>query len=137
MTELLRIAVENNVIVEYADVPQNGSLSVHGRYADYVALDRVTCANSAEERTHAAHELGHCLLGAFYNVYSELDVREKHEYRANKWAVEHLIPRPALISAIKQGCREPWELAELFDVTEEMIKKAFSVYSSSGSFANA
>ena len=128
MTDLLRIATENNVIVEYADIPKNGSLSVHGKYADYVALDRTTCDCSAQERTHIAHELGHCVLGAFYNIYSDLDVREKHEYRANKWAIEHLIPLSDLTAAVADGYREPWELAELFDVTEELILKAFRCY---------
>ncbi|WP_084665654.1 ImmA/IrrE family metallo-endopeptidase [Thermanaeromonas toyohensis] len=44
-----------------------------------------------------------------------------YEYRARRWAAEHLIPLPDLIRAFKEGVTYRWELAEYFDVTEEMV----------------
>ena len=79
-----------------------------------------------------AHELGHCKRGAFYNQYSSFDIRSRHEYRADKWAVQQIIPYEELISACESGYTERWELAEYFDVTENFITKAFEVYSALG-----
>lgn len=64
-------------------------------------------------------------LGHFYNRYAARDVRQKYENRANKWAIKKLIPEDELKQAILQGCREPWELAEYFGVTEAFYAKLF------------
>ena len=68
------------------------------------------------------------MTGSFYNRWAACDVREKCEKRADKWAVESLVPRDQLEAAIADGRVEPWELAEYFDVTEELIRKAICWY---------
>lgn len=54
--------------------------------------------------------------------------RERHEYRADKWAVHALLPRQELERAVKEGCTEVWELAERFGLTEDFIRRAAYVY---------
>ena len=81
-----------------------------------------------------AHELGHCMTGSFYNLYSPFDLRSRHEFRANKWAIKKLIPFSALIRAGKEGCRERHEFAEYFGVSESFIQKAVDYHASMGRF---
>lgn len=91
-------------------------------------MDPFRIETTAQERVHLAHELGHCETGSFYNVYSSLDIREKQEQRADRWAVSHLVPVEEFMSALSEGVVEVWELAEFFDVTEDFIRKAAEIY---------
>ena len=81
-----------------------------------------------QERVHLGHEIGHCVTGSFYNRYAAADSRDRHENRADKWAVKQLIPVEELDKAVAEGCTEIWELAERFGVTEEFIRKAVCYY---------
>lgn len=94
----------------------------------YIAIDPLRVVSSADGKTKLAHELGHCVMGAFYNVYTTLDIRQKHENTADKWAIKKLIPEEELNAAVKEGCTEMWQLAEYFGVTEPFIRKAVSLY---------
>ena len=96
--------------------------------AQYIGMDESVVDGGAQERVHLGHELGHCLTGSFYSVYTAVDCRQRHENRADKWAVLELIPVDDLDDAVAQGCTELWELAERFGVTEDFVKKAVCYY---------
>lgn len=100
------------------------SVSVPG----HIAVDTAKCRNTAQLVTCLAHECGHCVTGSFYNVYSPLDIRQKHENTADKWAIEHTITADELDDAIAEGCGEYWQLAERFGVTTEFVRKAVCWY---------
>ena len=68
------------------------------------------------------------MTGSFYNKYAACDVRKKHENRADKWAIEKLIPEDELNEAFSCGYTEQWELAEFFDVSEDFMHKALHWY---------
>lgn len=126
---LYDIAGQQNIEVIQFPMNLNGSMSI---MADsgvcYIGIDASVQANAAEERVHLGHELGHCITGSFYNRYSSFDCRQRHENKADKWAVQTLIPVSELDTAIAEGCCEVWELAEHFGVTEDFIKKAVCFY---------
>ena len=126
--KLYKLATENGITLDFYPMPKTVSAAVNlcGRY--FVAIDPAVFGNTALERVCLAHELGHCQTGSIYNIYSPLDIREKHEKRANKWAVDQLVPRAELEKAIKNGYREISELAEYFSVTEDFMKKAIEIY---------
>lgn len=124
--ELYEMADANRIEVMKFNLPLNGSISVMDNERYFIGLD--SYENLAEERVHLAHELGHCITGSFYNIYSDFDVREKHERRATKWAIKKLIPFDELVKYLDDGIVQKWELAEIFDVTEDYIDKAFSLY---------
>lgn len=84
--------------------------------------------SSAEELVVVAHEGGHISTGATHKVNSPYDLIEKHEYKADKWAVQKLIPEEELDEAVASGCTELWQLAEHFAVTEEFMRKAVCWY---------
>ena len=107
-------------------IEQSMAIQFEETYA--IALDPGKISSKAEANTLLAHELGHCKTGSFYNPYAKLDIRAKHENKADKWAITHLIPFAKLRSAISAGCTELWALAEYFEVTEEFMDKAIHWY---------
>lgn len=131
---LFGLADQKGIFVEYKNLPENKSLSTTVFDNDFVALDYSLLFAESEERCHLAHELGHCMTGSFYNIYSPYDVRSRHEYRADKWAVHTLIPFDELKQALNDGCVDVWNLAERFGVTEDFVKRAVSIYQCEGAF---
>lgn len=126
---LYDIARQQNIEVIQFPMSLNGSMSIMADSgACYIGMDISVQANAAEERVHLGHELGHCITGSFYNRYSSFDCRQRHENRADKWAVQTLIPVSELDTAIADGCCEIWDLAERFGVTEDFMRKAVCYY---------
>lgn len=132
MTEvpvLYRRAEELNIPIYHLPLSATGSISIQNPDGSCaIAMDLPSRHTETEQRVHLAHELGHCVTGSFYNRYSTCDVRKYHENRADKWAVETLIPVEALDEAIAAGRTELWDLADCFGVDEAFIKKALSWY---------
>lgn len=110
----------------YFPLPETKSMSVPNGRKGCIGLD--PALRGKELQTRLAHELGHCEYGGFYTRLSPLDTVERHEYRANKWAVERAVPFDELREAVRHGRVTEWELSEYFDVTEDMIRFALSYY---------
>ncbi len=126
--DLLELAQQEDIDVIFADFPSSGSVSTMSRSGRcYIGMDR-HFETSAEARVHLGHELGHCVNAEFYNVYAPLDVRQKHENRADRWAMRQLVPPELLNDALHSGVTETWDLAEYFDVTEAFIIKTIKYY---------
>ena len=81
-----------------------------------------------ELRGVIAHEIGHIETGSFYNVYSPYDLKEKCERKANRRAVEILMPVDEVRRALRRGIVEPWALAEYLDVTQQFAQMALEIY---------
>lgn len=79
-----------------------------------------------------AHEMGHCMTDSFYVGYSPFELRAKHEYKANVWAANEIVPFPELCEAVKDGMRELWELAEHFGVSRAFMEKAIKLHEQNG-----
>lgn len=124
--ELYSVAENRGIKIDRFSMPECRSVSVNDNGESFVALDN--SVTGAEERVCLAHEIGHCATMSFYNVYSPLDIRGKHERRADRWAIEKLVPRADYIAALKEGYTELHALAEHFAVTEEFMKKVAEYY---------
>ena len=126
---LYDLARQQNIEVLPYPMKETGSMSImldNGKC--YIGMDASVQDGDVQERVHLGHEMGHCLTGSFYSIYTAIDCRQRHENKADKWAVQQLIPVEALDDAIADGCTEVWELAERFGVTEEFIRKAVCWY---------
>lgn len=129
LNELYNIAENNNIHVFCFDLPTSQSLSLMDYNGNcYIGIDPFSLNTYSDEIEHLAHELGHCMTGSFYNRHAVCDIIEKHEKRADKWAVKKLIPFDVFKAALENGHSEIWELAEYFDVSERLIIKAFELY---------
>lgn len=126
---LYELASQQNIEVLSYPMLENGSMSIMTEDgACYIGMDDSILDGAAAERVHLGHELGHCVTGSFYNIYAAVDYRQRHENRADKWAILRLIPVEDLDDAIASGCTEVWELAERFGVTEPFVRKALCYY---------
>ncbi len=126
---LYALAKQQNIEVIPYPMPDNGSMSVmldNGKC--FIGMDASVRDGDVQERVHLGHEMGHCLTGSFYSIHTAIDCRQRHENKADKWAVQQLIPVDALDDAIADGCTEVWELADRFGVTEEFVRKAVCWY---------
>lgn len=129
LQHLYEIASQQNIEVHTFPMEKTGSMSVMtDSGACFVGMDQRILDGGAAERVHLSHELGHCVTGSFYNIYATADSRRRHENRADKWAIRKLVPEQALNDALAHGCRSLWALAELFDVTEDFMRKAICLY---------
>lgn len=79
-----------------------------------------------------AHEMGHCMTDSFYAGYSPFELRSKHENKANEWAVNEIVPFSELCQAVKNGCRELWQLAEHFEVSHRFMEQAINIHKKNG-----
>ena len=126
---LYELAEEQEIDVDWISMDTANSLSLllpDGSCC--IAIDPWKMPTLEKEISTLAHELGHCYTGSFYNRYATCDVRQKHENRADKWAVTHLISKDELDKALSEGHTEIWDLAERFNVTEDFIRKAVCWY---------
>jgi Zn-dependent peptidase ImmA (M78 family) len=125
--DLYQIAERKGIEV-YSHKMEGGSSSVMVCGECCIAIDPCAFENSDIERVHLAHELGHCVTGSFYNPYSKLDIREKHERRANAWAFKQIVPLDEIRKCFKQGLTEPWQMEDVFDVPAWFIRQAMDYY---------
>ena len=122
-------AAASGIAVFDFSLPANGSVSViDDSGACYIGIDASVIDGDVLERVHLGHELGHCATGSFYNRYSPYDLRQRHENRADRWAIHRMITEDQLDEAVAEGCCEIWDLAERFGVTEQFMKKAVCLY---------
>ena len=132
MTELLELynlADEHGIPVYWFDLNTAESLSCRlGDGNNAIAMNPWSMTTIADEKVKLAHELGHCETDSFYNRYSPFDIRAQHENRADRWAIKKLIPKDELRAAVACGYTNVWELSEIFNVTENFMKKAIEYY---------
>ena len=93
-----------------------------------VFVDRGRMDTTVEEAVALLHESGHCATGTTHSIVSPFDLIEKHEYKADKWAVQDAVSSEELEEARKAGYREIYELAEYFNLTESFMLKVACWY---------
>ena len=129
LLELYSFAAAEEITVDFFKLKKRQALShVDDEGNCFIAIDPQKLNGLADEKMKLSHELGHCATGSFYNRFAACDVRKKHEIRADKWAIEQLVPEDALDHAVASGYIEIWSLAEYFDVTETFMRKAVCWY---------
>ena len=128
LTALYRIAEDNGIKVRDFDLEDCEALAMKYRNSDYVVIDSAQVKSSVDEKMKLGHEIGHCITGGLYLHNSPYSVKKKCENRADKWAIERLVPLEELNNAAHDGYTEIWELAEHFDVTEDFVKKSLCWY---------
>lgn len=132
MTDLYRMLYDEGVgfyderIPE--DKPKSAVIHVHRVDCWGVVVDMGRIENTKEEYSVMLHECGHYATGTTHAVDSPYDLVERHENRAERWAVENFISADDLDAAVADGCTEIWQLAEYFGVTEDLMKKAVCWY---------
>ena len=128
LMELYDIALGNDVEVYDKKLNTMKAFSLPGS----IVIDSKQLPTTAELKVCFAHELGHELKSAFYNIRNTLETRGRQEERATRWAVDTLVPADLLLSVIEKGYTEIYELAEYFNVTEDFIRDAIRIHQQRG-----
>jgi hypothetical protein len=129
LIDLYVYAEEKGIDVDWVSMRKAESLSAELPDGSLcIAMDPWKMESIAKEVVALGHELGHCSTGAFYNRFSKRDIMQKHENRADKWAIKKLVPMEELDAAVAEGHTELWDLAEYFGVTEDFMRKAVCWY---------
>ena len=102
------------------------TIEVAGRYGIFVDFDQLS--DLREFKAALAHELGHCATGCTHRVSSPYDLVCRHEYKADRWAIQRYLPFEELQKAVAAGCTEPWQLAEYFQLPEDAVRRALTYY---------
>lgn len=110
-------------VIPYFGCPQPAATIRDGQ--DYaVFLDFSQIRSTRLLRGICCHEMGHAATGALHKLGSPYELVERSEYRANRWIAEHYLTCHAFREAFRDGCTEPWQLAEYFDLPQQDIEKA-------------
>lgn len=75
----------------------------------------------SEELGHHFTTAGNCIPRTFFSFRDRIQTSIE-EKRALEWASTYLIPESQLVKALKKNIVTVWELAEHFDVTDDMIE---------------
>lgn len=117
-----------NINLYTHDIGEEKSVTIELNNQYAIFFDPFQIQTVSEMKWILAHEIGHCATGCTHKVCSPLDLVEKHEYKANRWAIEQYIPLGNLQIAFQEGYLEKWELAEYFGMPESFIEKALNHY---------
>ena len=117
-------------VIPFDGCPKEGATI---RDADYYAvfLDFTKIKSTRLLRGVCYHELGHVATGALHKVDSPLELTERSEYRANRWAAETYLTIDAFQEAFAAGYTELWQLVEYFDLPEGDIQAALRYWTDS------
>ncbi|WP_294855658.1 ImmA/IrrE family metallo-endopeptidase [uncultured Oscillibacter sp.] len=127
--DLYKFAEQRGIDVDWIPLQRASSLSLDMKDGTYcIAVDPWKMDSIPIETVRMAHELGHCETGSFYCEEAALDIRQKHEHQADRWAVMRLVPVDKLDAAVAEGYVDIWSLAEYFGITEDFMRKAICWY---------
>ena len=112
-TECAIFCEENNINLDYCDLPINKSMSFEEDDEQYIVMDKSEMTE-IERKCRLVHEIGHCMTGAFYNRRSPLEIRSRCEHKANVYEAKKLLPKEEMLKAFKKGYVEARQLAEYF-----------------------
>ena len=120
-TDTMSVATNSDIVIELI-----GGTGVARKFV-LAAIE-----SGAEEQAILLHEEGHFATGAFYTVQSPYTIRQKQENIANRYIYKRYFPPQRLQAAMAAGLREPWQLAEYFDLPEAMIREMLDYYQAQG-----
>ena len=126
INDLYDLADRQGHEIVYTSLPQTRAVAIYDSGKCTIGMD--TGLHGHEETEHLAHELGHCETGTFYGHEADPTTRMRYEYKANRWAYDHLVPCDKLIAAMQSGCNTVWDLAERFNVSQETMQKIMLSY---------
>lgn len=127
-------AESQGICVQYYPLPDG----VHGASRknnehDYDVLINAALLDMPAEyqKMYLAHEIGHCVKDLFCCNYNRnfMPLIWRLEFQAWKEAVLTLVPENEILRAVRrEGLYESWELADYFDVPDELMQFAICYY---------
>lgn len=128
--ELFQLAEREGIIIEWWDfeppleavywaVPGLPPVIGLANSLDYAPRAYFRCV-LAEEIGHHFTSVGYRISRTYFHYRDRIEV-SRTEHQALRWAARWLMPLDKLLWAFRKGVFEVWDLAEYFDVTEDMV----------------
>ena len=105
------------------------AVRINGQAA--IVIDKSKIRNKTHEHTVLAHEFCHIESNALYRLNDSPIDKAKCEYKAHKKKARMLVPLKEFKDLLKRGFQK-WEIAEFFEVDENVIDLAYLIYKASG-----
>lgn len=129
LDDLYDIAEKENIKIYDWHIENANGIYVNIDKINAIALNYNEIGTYIEEKEILAEELGHYYMDATYPLYSnDITLIAKQEYRAKKWSFKVLIPISKIKELILKGYTKMYELAEILNVTEELLMLAINYY---------
>lgn len=133
LEQMYGYAHDNGIGVYGFRLPNSRAVTLRDQSGNcIIGIDNSRRYSRAEQKTILAHELGHCATGAFYDLNLPVQTVEKYERKAENWAILNIMPYEAVIEAYRDGVRNLCELAEYFEVSEQLAARAVAYYLEEG-----
>lgn len=114
-------------IIPFPNAPSAGVTIRDGKeYA--IFLDFAKIQSTRLLKGVCCHEIGHAASGALHKVSSPYELVERSEYRANRWVAQNFLTEENFRVAFASGYTELWQLADYFDLPEDVIRACLSYW---------
>lgn len=131
LSDFFNYCTNNDIdVIPYRNAPCEGATIRDGE--DYaIFLDFTKIKSTRLLKGVCCHEIGHAATGALHKVCSPYELVERSEYRANRWVAQHYLTEEQFREAFSSGYSELWQLAEYFDLPEDIVKTAYAYWTES------
>jgi Zn-dependent peptidase ImmA (M78 family) len=119
--DIIEILENENIQLEWLNLNHFLGIYVRIDNQDIIVINN-RLKTLKEIKLSLTHELGHYFTGTIYFYNMDKYYIAKCEYKALKWASMFLMPKDKIVEAINKGITEVWELAEHFEVSEELVR---------------
>lgn len=131
LTDIYNDLLEHNVFLASGSYHLSGECDsivarTGDRYGIFLDIDKIR--TFSQELEAVSHEWAHIKTASTYTFDTPPDVVARLENRADKVQIRRIIPQDELNAAIADGFTEPWELAERFGVSEQLMRRAMFYY---------
>lgn len=129
-SSLLYNKIENENI-NYINSKLNKSRGAIAHYKDItvIVVDDKQIDTQIAENTVLIQELGHYYAGAYYRTYSDYEVIEKMEHKADVKAWKEFFPYSKIKELLNNGVSTITEIADYFDVEAPYMARCLYYYS--------
>lgn len=123
-----RIEEEN---INYINSTLNKTRGAIMHYKDITAIvvDDKQLDTQIAENTVLMQELGHYYSGAYYRTYSDYEVIDKMEHKADVKAWKEFFPYTKIKELLNEGFSTVSEIADYFDVEAPYMARCLCFYS--------
>lgn len=101
-------------------------IQINDWFGVFLDIERIRAP--IQELEAVAHEWAHITTGATYTVGATNAVIQRAEMRATRAQIKKLLPFDEMRAAMEAGYTERYELAEYFEVPEDLIQQAVDYY---------
>ena len=119
--------------IEIVNVELNDliGVAVKLRNKRHIVIDKTKIKNKTHEHTVLAHEFCHLKTETLYRISDYSIVKDKKEYRCNKYMVQKLVPVEEFKRLLSDNYQK-WEIAFHFEIEECVVDLAFNIYKRMG-----